>query len=68
VYIHNEIPLEKCFLFLQADSVGDFRAADVGGIKGVGETLSPTRVLVLWAGGHERTATCFPRGPRVGQR
>jgi hypothetical protein len=28
----------------------------------VGENPCPARVPVLWAGGHERTAACFPQG------
>jgi hypothetical protein len=31
--------------------------------KGVGENLCPTRVPVLWAGGHGRTVARFPCSP-----
>ena len=34
------------------------------GKEGVGETLSPARVLVLWVGKCWRTAAHFPCGPR----
>jgi hypothetical protein len=39
------------------------RAVGVGEEQG-GRELCLARVLVLWVGGHEKTAGQFPRGPR----